>query len=271
MSLQQRVRLANGLALDVRESGSPHGRPLILLHGVTDSALSMAPFMAELDPSIRAIAVTVRGHGDSDKPAAYGFGDFVGDLVQLLDRLGLTQAAVLGHSMGSMIAQRLAMARPDRVSALVLVGAMPGLKGNVPAREFYDTAVADLADPVDPALAQAFQESTLAHPVPADFLRLVVSESVKVPARVWRACFDTMLPEDLEPDLKRIACPTLLVWGDQDGFALRDDQERLRRGIAGAVLETLAGHGHAPHWEAPARVARRASRFLLDQAAAASA
>ncbi|MGE0224334.1 MAG: alpha/beta fold hydrolase, partial [Acetobacteraceae bacterium] len=62
--------------------------------------------------------------------------------------------------------------------------------------------------------------------------------------------------------LGRITAPTLIVWGDQDGFASRQDQDRLAGAIAGARLRVHAGGGHAPHWEDPARTASDLLAFL---------
>lgn len=265
------IETRNGLLFSCAEQGDFHGTPVVLLHGYTDSWRSFAPLMTHLPRRFRTVAVSQRGHGDSVKPAkGYALADFAADLEMLLDALGIDRAVVVGHSMGSLVATRFAIDHPDRVAGLGLIGAFTTLKGNPAAEAFWRDAVANLADPVDPALARGFQESTLARPVPPAFLDGVVAESLKAPARVWRAAFRAMLDDDFSAELPRIAAPTLIVWGDRDDFAGRAEQEALKAAIAGAVLKLHPGSGHAPHWEDPERVARQIAAFVDERAAAQS-
>jgi non-heme chloroperoxidase len=128
-------------------------------------------------------------------------------------------------------------------------------------REFWDTVVSVLADPIDPNLVREFQRSTLARPVPAAFFETVVQESLKVPARVWKATFTTFLREDWSGELGKIAAPTLIVWGDQDAFCPRTDQDMLRAAITDSRLLVYSGAGHDPHWEEPGRFAADLTAF----------
>ena len=105
-----------------------------------------------------------------------------------------------------------------------------------------------------PDFVREFQESTLSQPAPPGLLT-VVQESLKVPARVWRAVCKCYLEDDYSRELDRIAVPTLIVWGDKDTFCPRATQESLRRAIAVSQLIIYQGAGHALHWEEPARFA----------------
>ncbi|MGE0224333.1 MAG: alpha/beta fold hydrolase, partial [Acetobacteraceae bacterium] len=128
----------------------------------------------------------------------------------------------------------MATATPRRPSALI--GAFPTLRGNAAVLDLWRDVVRGMTDPVDAAFVRAFQVSTLARPVPASFLDQAVTESLKVPARIWREALEDMLAHDQSASLGRITAPTLIVWGDQDGFASRQDQDRLAGAIAGARL-----------------------------------
>ena len=75
-----------------------------------------------------------------------------------------------------------------------------------------------LADPVDPAFVREFHERTLARPVPPALVDTAVRESLKVPARVWRAAFEGSLEDDFIGELDRIAAPTLIMWGALDSL-----------------------------------------------------
>jgi pimeloyl-ACP methyl ester carboxylesterase len=236
--------------------------PVILLHGVTDSWRSFEPVLPHLPPSIHAFALTQRGHGDADRPmTGYGFRDFTADIAAFMGTLSLDAAVLVGHSMGSGVAQRFALDYPDRLLGLVLVGSFATLQTNPAVREFWDTVVSVLADPIDPSLVREFQQSTLAQPVPAAFFETVVRESLKVPARVWKATFTTFLQEDWSGELGKIAAPTLIVWGDQDAFCPRTDQDMLRAAITDSRLLVYSGAGHDPHWEEPERFAADLTAF----------
>jgi pimeloyl-ACP methyl ester carboxylesterase len=187
--------------------------------------------------------------------------DFAADLAAFVDTLQLGSAIVVGHSMGSVIAQRFALDYPDRTLGLVLMGSCTAVRDNPVALEFWDTVVSRLADPIDPGCVLEFQRSTLARPVPQTLLDTVVQESLKVPARVWKAALAALLETDFSAELSAINAPTLIVWGDQDTFFGRREQEALAGAIAGARLITYAGAGHGFHWEEPARFAADLAAF----------
>src|SRR6516164_1881590 len=119
----------HGIALHVEELGD--GPPLLLLHGFMGSAESWVPRAAVFaSHGLRTIAVDLIGHGRSEAPAdpaRYGMERCLEDLLEVLDRLRLPRTAVLGYSMGGRVALHLASAAPERVSALVLESASPGL------------------------------------------------------------------------------------------------------------------------------------------------
>ncbi len=261
-SVVRAVTLRGSLRIPYVEQGDPAGTPVLLLHGYTDSWRSFESVLPLLPRGLRTVAPTQRGHGDAGRPAeGYGQRDFAADAVALMDTLGIGRALVVGHSMGSQVAMRLAQDHPDRVLGLVLVGAFASLGRNAAVREFWDGAVRHLADPVDRGFVEQFQRSCLTRPVPSAFFETVVRESLKPPARVWRAALRDLMEAGNEPDLARIAAPTLLLWGDGDAFCPRGEQERLASGIAGARLVALRGTGHAPHWEEPERVAAEIAAF----------
>jgi non-heme chloroperoxidase len=257
--LQKTVTLRTGLEISYVEQGDRIGVPLVLLHGYTDSFHSFDRLLAKLPTWVRAFALSQRGHGDSSKPASgYGLRDLALDVVDFLDALALRRAVLAGHSMGGLVAQRVAMDHPERTAGLVLVSTFPTYAGNPELEELWRESVSGLTDPIDPAFVRAFQESTIATPsaVPEAFVDLVVRESLKVPARVWRELLGAHLREDYTRELGRIDTPTLILHGDADGLARTSDQEVLARGIAGAELIVLRGAGHALPWERPAEVAR---------------
>ncbi|MCG8350467.1 MAG: alpha/beta hydrolase, partial [Chloroflexales bacterium] len=232
------------------------GLPMLLLHGVADSWRSFERVLLHLPQSMHAIALTQRGHGDADRPAAgYRTRDFAADADALLDALDLGPAVVVGHSMGSTNALRIAIDYPERVLGLVIVGSFATYRGNPLIVEFWESTISQLSDPIDPSMVREFQESTLAQPVAKEFLDIIIEESLKVPARVWRASFEGVLEDDFAEELGQINVPTLIVWGDQDAFCPRNDQAALLSAITSSRLVVYEGAGHGLHWEKPERFA----------------
>lgn len=255
------ITLPNRVRLQYVEQGDPAGLPVLLLHGMTDSWHSYERVLPHLPASMRAFALTQRGHGDAERPeTGYRPQDFAADVAAFMDALELKRAVIVGHSMGSLVAQRFALDYPARTKGLVLIGSWRSINGNPSVQEFRET-VAQLSDPLDPDFVREFQQSTLARPVPQTFFETVVQESLKVPARVWSAALEGLLENDAARELEKIKAPTLIVWGDQDAFCLRSDQDELARAIGGAQFLVYPGAGHSPQWEAPERFAAELAAF----------
>ena len=256
------VEISNGIRLPYVEQGDPSGIPMLLLHGVTDSWHSFERVLPHLPHTIHAFALTQRGHGDADRPATgYRTRDFAADIAAFVNTLDLAPAVVVGHSMGSTNALRFAIDYPELTRGLVLVGSFASYRGNRVAMEFWESAVSRLADPIDSGFVREFQEGTLAQPVPQAFLDTIVQESLKVPARVWRAAFEGFLEDDFAGELNRIKAPTLILWGDRDGLCRRGDQDALLGSINGSRLVVYKGAGHGLHWEEPERFATNLVAF----------
>lgn len=257
----QRIALPTGVTLEYVEQGSATGQPLLFLHGYSDSWRSWEPILPLLPARLHAYALTLRGHGDSERPAqGYGQRDFAADVVAFMDTLGIDQATLVGHSMGSFIAQKVAVDQPERVAGLVLVGSGPSMVGNSAVLELNKT-VQRLTDPVDPDFVREFQLSTAAGHVPMDYLEIVVAESLKMPAHVWHEALSNLLEEDHHRDLHRLTMPTLILWGEEDGILDREAQETLVALLANATLEVYLQTGHALHWEQPQRFSHDLESF----------
>jgi len=208
-----------------------------------------------LPPELHAFALTQRGHGDAARPSnGYRTRNFARDLADLVENLNQGPVIVVGHSMGSTNALRFAIDFPQLTRGLVLLGSLATYRDNPVIKELWQL-VSELKDPIDPAFAREFQQSTLARPVASAFVDMVVQESLKVPARVWRAALEGLMEDDFTAELNQINVPTLLLWGERDAFCPRGDQDRQLDAIAGSQLAVYAGAGHALHWEEPARVA----------------
>jgi pimeloyl-ACP methyl ester carboxylesterase len=114
---------SNGVRLHYLEAGS--GPPLVMLHGLTANAHSFDGLVAAgLPRHVRLIALDLRGRGESDQPPdGYGLPEHAGDVLALLDALGLEQVVLGGHSFGGLLTYYLASHYPARVSRCVVIDA----------------------------------------------------------------------------------------------------------------------------------------------------
>jgi len=257
------IELPNQVKLQYVEQGSSSGLPLILLHGYADSWRSFERVLPHLPKSIRTFALTQRGHGDSGRPVTgYRTLDFENDLVGFMDALELDTAVIAGGSSGGIIARRFAVDYPNRTSGLILAGSPLTLQNKPFILEIWNSTISKLKDPIDPDFVREFAKSFLAQQVPQGFLKTMVRENMKVPARVWRATLKGLLEDDSSEQINRIKTPTLIVWGDQDTAIPRSDQEKFLERIAGSRLVVYPGAGHALYWEEPAHFASDIVAFI---------
>lgn len=257
------ARLSTGLTLSYSDQGDRSGPVLLLLPGPTDSWRSYEPVLDAMTMSIRTIAVSQRGHGDSDKPmGGYQVEDFAADVVPLLDALGIERSVLAGHSGSCLVARRVAIDRPERIAGLILEASPTTLQCHPGLEAFVESVVAGLQDPVDRAFARSFVVNTSSEHVAALMLDHLVDELLKVPARVWREMFAGLLDYDDMGELGRVAAPTMLIWGDADELVTREMQDQLIACIPGAQLVVYPDIGHTPRWEDAPRFASDVAAFV---------
>jgi pimeloyl-ACP methyl ester carboxylesterase len=250
------VTLANGVTLSFAGRGAGPEPVLVLVPGPTDSWRSYEPVLEHLPPTRRAVALSPRGHGDSDKPASgFGIHDYAGDLVLALDALGIDRAVLAGHSGSCLVVRRVAIDHPARVAGLILEASPSTLVESAALRTFVDTVVADLRDPISRSFARQVVTDTSSPDLPAARLDELVEEVLKVPARVWQETFAALLEYDDRGELGRVAAPVLLIHGDADPLVTTTMQDDLARRFPYVERTRYAGVGHTPRWEEPARFA----------------
>ena len=247
------VTLANGLHIPYAETSDPTGVPVVFVHAYVESWRYFEGVLARLPASLHGYAPTQRGHGDASRPPdGYRPEDFAADIVGFMDTVGIRRAVLVGTSSGGLVSQFVASSRPDRVLALVLIST-PASLANKPAVTAIWDEVSDLEDPLDPAFVDHFVRSTSPEAVPDEFLAVLVSESLKVPARVWKQTLRGLIAADSSVIMNRITAPTLLIWGDEDAL-VSEDQQIIRGALQDARLKVYKGVGHAVHLAYPDRI-----------------
>jgi pimeloyl-ACP methyl ester carboxylesterase len=265
------ITLSSGVTLNYVVQGDSKGRPVVLIHGVGDSWHSYERVLPLLPPSLRVYAVTLRGHGWSDHPpSGYARADFAGDIAEFLKALDLHRVVLVGHSLGSFVAEQVAADDDGRIDKLVLIGAGPGTVPDPVLRRSLIDSFERLQDPVDFTFARDFQASTIHAPVPPAFFETMVAEALKAPAATWHGIAAGWRTEEDGTFLQRIRIPTLLLWGDHDEIFPRPQQDALVRSFGNARLVQYADTGHALHWERPERFAVDLQRFVAERRGAPS-
>lgn len=262
----------NGVGYNVERAGT--GPALVLLHGFTGSAAGWAPFVAGAGCSFGTIAIDLLGHGGSDAPAdpaRYRLERTVDDLAAILERLRVARAAWLGYSMGGRVALGAAVLAPERVGALVLVGASAGITDPAAraARVRDDEA---LAGRIEREGIEAFVDHWERLPLFASQARLPEARRAAIRAGrlmnrpVGLANSLRGIGQGAQPSLhdrlREIAAPTLLVAGAEDAKFRRLAGE-LAAVLPRAEVAIVPGAGHAAHLEAPELVSQIVLDFLV--------
>lgn len=255
-----RVALSTGVSLPYLSSGPASGTPVVLLHAWGESRGVFDRLLPLLPPTIRALAMDQRGHGEADKPqSGYSLDEFADDVVALMDALDLRSAVLLGSSSGGYVAQQVAVRHPSRVAGLVLVGAPLSLQGRPPFADEVDR----LTDPLDPVwVRESLAWFPRFHDIPEWYVDARVDDGLHMPAHVWRDALAGLTEARPPTDTGEITAPTLVVWGGRDELLTRDHAEGLVEAIPDSRLVVYEDTGHLLLWELPERVAADLVEFV---------
>ncbi len=264
------MTLSNGEVLAYIDMGNASGPPVVLIHGYTDNARDWVPMLPYLSGNFRLILVDIRGHGRSSKPeCCYSRLDFAYDIKLLLDGLGVNKTDVVGHSLGSIIAQTFAEYWPERTSHVVLIastGGTPPRAGHMAPQFDFAADIRKLKEPIEPDSPFMIAWWDSPTPVDPDFIRRQRRDAAGIPLRVWLAVLDQGLPDDayfdLQRTLPRLTAPALLIWGSKDPIMEEPVRRTLRNALPNARVKIFEGLGHNPFWENPRGVADVINAFL---------
>ena len=262
------ARLSTGVTVRYVEAGDPDGAPVIFLHGFTDTSRSFLQTMQALLAShsgLRLFALDARGHGGSSMPVEAGcaaapercfeFADYAADVVAFMEHARLGRAHVVGHSMGSAIAQELALSHPDRVSSLVLIASFASGLDNPVFHTFlkadtiegawkaalerrpgfrwpqdaYNLTPLDADPGVESWNARYWVVDPVADP---ELIEAINPETAHTRLGTWIGTIRNLAALDNRGRLTRLTVPTLVIWATQDNVFLdQPDQARLRASL----------------------------------------
>ncbi len=242
--------------------------PVVFIHGLGSSAEDWFMQFGAFGRHFRCIAVDLRGHGLSDKPAGnYSVQVFASDVAMLLAATGAGPAHIVGLSLGGMVAQQLGIAHPHVVRSLALLNTLPGVWP--PAPEILRVGLGRFRPGAAPSMEDIAHSVALSlFPRKEDVLLRHMTEQriAENDPDVYRRA--TLAVARFRPggSLRKIACPVLILAGDCDRVVPGTYQARLREGIAHAQYVTVSGGGHACNIDYADEVNAAVLKFLRSQA-----
>jgi 2-hydroxy-6-oxonona-2,4-dienedioate hydrolase len=268
--------------LPIRYLAAGEGLPLVLLHGAGDNSLDWRWVIPDLAATHRVYAPDLPGSPDSARPdAAYSPAFFERFAAGFLDALGIGRATFVGNSLGGLIALRLVLSKPARVTALVLVdSAGLGSAINPAFASVNLPLLGEAAMPFWRTRAGAYQRAwgrtalLFTHPprsVPREWLaeqcRLARSPGyLEAHLTTLRALVGPFGQREVMVDrLGLLETPTLVVWGERDRVFPRSHAKRSVARLREGSLALIPDCGHMPHVECPDRFLGALDGFLLKQ------
>lgn len=252
------IQLATGINLAYIEKGHHNPETILLLHGYTDSSRSFKDVIEELyrlNPQSRIIVPDLRGHGSSGVPNssdAFKLEDFTNDLLDLIQQLKVTKVDIVGHSFGSVIAQRIALTHPEKVKSLVLMGTFVNGSKNMVVQDVLIKELVfgqwktqlqnwygsewtskimtltprDLGEEIVQFLKESWVSEARADAV---FLSSLSHETLQTPLLTWFETLNTISGLDHSKSLSQLQTPTLILWGEDDDITPEHpDQQDLK-------------------------------------------
>ena len=240
------------------------GPALVLLHPFPLSRTAWAGLADALAAHRRVIAVDARGFGESPPAGPFAIADLADDLAALLDRLAIPRATVLGMSMGGYAALAFAMRHRERLSALVLADTRAAAD-SPETRAARAGALAAIAG-AGPAAYLAASLPRLLSPNAPPALVAHLRARAETRAASLRAGVEALRDRpDRSAELGAIACPTLVVCGEDDQVTPAAEMKQIAAAISGARFVPIANAGHVSHIEAPGAFLHAVTSFVAAQ------
>jgi 3-oxoadipate enol-lactonase len=262
---------SNGIQIAYQKRGSGH--PLVLIAGIGYGCWFWHKIIPTLEMHFTVIAFDNRGAGESDKlPGPYTIPMLAADTAGLLDVLEVSQAHVVGHSLGGYIAQELAISRPDLIGKLVLASTNHGGQNVIPITpEALDVLTNREGDPMEiihrgisiataphfsdhhPEIVKELVEYRLTNPVPGEQYQAQVLAGVSMGA---------LAEEQVEKRMASIIVPVLILFGKHDRVVPSENAQLMASKLPNAEIHILPEAGHIFPIEKPSLTAEILVKFF---------
>jgi pimeloyl-ACP methyl ester carboxylesterase len=231
------------------------GPTVLMLHGVGGGHLAFAPQVETLASSgYRAVAWDMPGYGHSAPIEPYNFKGLAQSCITLIESLNCGDVALLGHSMGGMVAQEVMARRPELVNKLILCATSPSF--GKPDAQWQRNFIAQRTAPLDAGktmaeLAEVLVPQMVGPGSLPEGVRLATHCMSQIPASTYRRALEAILSFDRRAQLPQIQVPTLLLAGEHDRNAPPAMMKKMAEAIPRSTFLEMPGVGHLLNLEAP--------------------
>lgn len=276
------VLLSTGVTYAYTECGPTGGTPILFLHGATDSRVSwsqVAPLLSER--GYHCFVPEYRGSGLSDKPESdekgYTIELLTQDIISFMDAVGIQQAHIVGHSLGSLITQQLNVRIPDRVlsSTLIATSAMMNDENEVLGWILHGDGTEDGYVgvnnlPNDSKMPESFiQEWAGSTNDDPNFINATLAHAAQIPIHCWKSIFNGVHEFNHVDVVKKMTGDVLVLWGTDDVLFAKPTQDQIKTLLAQSPAQVsyvdFEGGSHNLHWDSTAtakKVAETIDSFL---------
>ena len=282
----QFVAIGGGVTVHLRDEGPKDAPAIVLLHGSNADLHTWEPWVAVLKGQYRVIRFDQVGHGltGPDPKDDYSRDNYVADILEVADTLGLKQFILGGNSMGGKHALAFAIAHPERLTGLVLVDGSGGpmLKldtkkdddsGNIGFTIAQTPGVNLLVEQITPRslIQQSLEQSVSVKSVASEAAVTRYWELLRYPGNRRATLKRFGYPYDplAEADIAKVTTPTLILWGEEDRVIPVEAGKWLAKTLPNNTLVIYPGIGHLPHEEAPEATLGDLQPWLAEHALAA--
>jgi len=246
-----------GITVNYKSAGS--GRPILILHGWGSSSFSWTEIQKLLiEEHFQIIVPDLPGFGETPAPSnVWGVEEYAEFVKQFMEKLGMENYVVVGHSFGGQVAIQFAATHPEKIDKLVLVAAA-GVRRTPGFAKKLVGAVAKIV-------------SFLLYLIPFRELRVNARSFLYMAIRrrdyvrtqgIMRDVFKKVITQDLTAKFSKIQAPTLIVWGDKDEMTPVQDAYLMDELIPNSKLEIVEGGKHALNLQQPEKLSEIMFRFL---------
>ena len=292
--------LSTGITMSYSEYGTQNTETIVLIHGYTDTSRSfdeVAKYIQKLHPKSRIISPDLRGHGNSSVPTTaedFKIEDFSKDILALLEEKKISKFHLVGHSLGGMIAQDIAVNHPDKLESLVLISTLTDATKNIAIQDFLKKALiygewkTKLVSDFGTDWKQQSYHLTPKHlgnetltflkeiwvteaRADTDFLNSIYQETIDISLVTWFETLKRIAEFDITQKMEQLKVPTLVIWGsDDDLMPNQPEQEKIQSVLKSAnqnhqtpvFFKTYSKNnsgdlkiGHNLHWAFPKEIA----------------
>lgn len=264
---ENKIHLSTGINLAYTVTGPEEGTPVVLIHGLTDGRVSwsqVAPALAS--KGYRVYVPEYRGNGKTDKPygdeEAYSVKELTKDIAEFLDKLNIEKAQIVGHSLGSIIAQELNISYRDKINSITLIGSGVNVSSDNETinwlvsgdgEDFKGIFGYDDTQKLPESFIEAWGYSTN----PDDEFQAANLEHLRqTPYYVWKALVSNLLKFNNTDRLKDITGEVQIIWGTEDVVFPKEQQDLLKKGLVNSnvTYHEIEGADHNTHWGSPKAV-----------------